>query len=315
MSNIARSRWLAAATGLIALLTSVAAWTQSNATGDDFRVTFLGTGTPVPIISRFGPSTLVQVATETLLFDCGRGTTQRLWQLGVRFGSVDGLFLTHLHSDHIVGIPDFWLMGWLNQPWGQRKTPLRVYGPAGTAAMIENMRKAFSWDVDHRLADTKPGVVPPEGVEIRATEFVEGVVFERNGVKVTAILVEHGGSIRPAYGFRVDYDGRSLVLSGDTEPNDNLIRHAQGVDLLVHQVSMGLSNRTGPEQAGSVFTRAAPKLAAYYHIALLGPPAGPEPTEKDLIAATRKTYAGPLLVGEDLMRFRIGKSGVSVDPR
>lgn len=287
---------------------------QVGAGDDEIRVTLLGTGTPIPLVTRFGPSTLIQAGSETLLFDVGRGATQRLWQLGVRFGSVDAVFLTHLHSDHLVGLPDFWLMGWLNQAWGQRKVPLQIHGPVGTTDLVQNLRKAFAWDVEHRLADGKPGAVPTEAVEMQSTEFREGVVYERNGVRVTAILVEHGGAIRPAYGFRIDYRGRSVVLSGDTEPSDNLVRHATGVDLLIHQVAMGLSNRTGPEQAGGVFSRARPKLAAYYHIALLAPPGGREPTEADLVQATRKAYGGPLVVGEDLMRLVVGANGVSSAP-
>ena len=304
--------WLILISGLLSMGAGTGALAQVATFDDEIRVTLLGTGTPVPLLSRFGPSTLVQAGGETLLFDCGRGATQRLWQLGIRFGSVDALFLTHLHSDHLVGLPDFWLMGWLNQPWGQRSKPLQIYGPEGTGDMVQNLRRAFAWDVDHRLADGKPGAVPSEATEMRASEFQGGVVYERNGVRVTAILVEHGGAIRPAYGFRIDYRGRSVVLSGDTEPNDNLIRYATGVDLLIHQVSMGLSNRTGPLQAGDVFNRANPKMAAYYHIALLASPGAAEPTEGDLERATRKVYGGPLVLGADLMQFRIGASGVSI---
>ena len=113
---------------------------QEKADGEDFKVTLLGTGTPVPSLKRFGPSSLVQAGGETFMIDCGRGATQRLWQLGVRFSTVSSLFLTHLHSDHIVGIPDLWATGWLNQAWGGRREPLAVYGPPGTRNMMENMR-------------------------------------------------------------------------------------------------------------------------------------------------------------------------------
>jgi ribonuclease Z len=85
----------------------------------DFKVTLLGTSTPNPLPDRFGPSTLVEAGSERLVFDCGRGCTIRLWQLKIPLGTVK-LFITHLHSDHTVGIPDLWLTGWLTTPYGRR---------------------------------------------------------------------------------------------------------------------------------------------------------------------------------------------------
>src|SRR5436305_13924682 len=121
---------------------ALAVCTCVAAAQSDFKVTLLGTGSPPPTLKRFGPSVLVQAGKETLLFDCGRGCTQRLMQSNVRLGSVDALLLTHLHSDHVVGIPDLWLTGWLDSPFGQRTTPLRVAGPAGTKSLMDNLRKA-----------------------------------------------------------------------------------------------------------------------------------------------------------------------------
>src|SRR6478672_9212062 len=95
----------------------------------DIKVTLLGTGTPQPLLERFGPSILIQAGSETVLFDAGRGCLQRLRQLNVSYAKIDALFLTHLHSDHVVGLPDLWLTGWLVS---ERSTPLDVYGPAGT---------------------------------------------------------------------------------------------------------------------------------------------------------------------------------------
>jgi ribonuclease Z len=150
------------------------------------------------------------------------------------------------------------------------------------------------------------------------------VVYERNGVRVTAFEVDHGDLVKPAFGYRVDYDGRSVVISGDTKFNENLIRHGTGADLLIHQVAMArtelikkseavrlvLSHHTKPEEAGLVFTRVAPKLAVYYHVSLLGSPDFPPLTEKDVIDRTRTTYSGPLEMGRDMMVFVVGKDGV-----
>lgn len=290
---------------------------QARADGDDFRITLLGTGTPVPSIRRFGPSTLIQVGGETLLFDCGRGATQRLWQLGVRFSTVSSLFLTHLHSDHIVGIPDLWATSWLNQAWGGRREPLAVYGPPGARDMIENMRKAFAWDTQSRIKEQN---LPMSGHEVATTEIGEGIVFNRNGVVVRAFAVDHGVANAPAFGFRIEYDGRIVTLSGDANPSEGLVNAARGADLYIQQVVMGFNAgpgvargvRTDPQQAGEMFTKAKPRLAAYSHIAFFSTPGRGAPDEKDLIEETRKTWSGPLVVGEDLMSFAVGKKDIAV---
>jgi ribonuclease Z len=307
---------------LLALALSPYAWSQSPPEGDDFSVTLLGTGSPQPVIDRFGPGVLVQVGGETLLFDCGRGVAQRLFQLGVKLGTANKLFLTHLHSDHTVGIPDLWLTGWLEAPWGQRKGSFQVFGPAGTRNLMEHLEKAYEWDIQTRIADQK---LAKENVAVSVVEFKEGTVYEHQGVKVTAFEVDHGDLVKPAFGFRVDYGGRSTVISGDTRFNENLIRHAAGTDLLIHQVAavrpellaspvfqVILAHHTKPEEAGIVFARTKPKLAVFYHFSLLGTPQVKPMTAQEVVELTRKTYAGPLVAGEDLMVFRIGRDGVNV---
>lgn len=277
---------------------------------DPFRVTLLGTGAPPPVLDRFGPSTLVEAGGEKLLFDAGRGALQRLHQLGIPFGDVTGLFLTHHHSDHVVGFVDLWLTGWIGRPWGRRTVPLKVWGPEGTNQMAEHLPLAFATDIRVRSHSYNA-----EGVKLESTEIEEGVVFESGDVRVTAFKVDHGGEQLDAFGYRVDYKGRSAVLSGDTTFNENLMAHSQNVDLLVHEVTHGMGegferanlerirrNHTTPEDAGVVFARTRPKLAVYTHLLLFG-----DATDDDLIPATRGAYDGPLLVGEDLMRFDIGE--------
>lgn len=309
---------------LFAMLCLSTATAQVSALGavapDEFRVTLLGTGSPAPVMRRFGPGVLVQAGGKTLLIDCGRGTTQRLMQSGLRLGQVDALFLTHLHSDHIVGIPDLWLTGWLEANYAQRKGPFVVYGPAGTQGMMDGLVKAYDWDIQARIADQD---LKPANIRAVVSEFKPGVIYDQGGVKVTAIEVDHGELLKPAFGFRVDYDGRSVTISGDTRFSENLIDKGMGTDLLIHQVAavqeallaspvfkVILSHHTRPEEAGTVFNRVKPKLAVYYHFVLLGTPAIPAVTEKEVLEMTRKTYSGPLLIGEDLMAFRIEKGQV-----
>ena len=136
-----------------------------------FRVTLLGTGSPVPQPDRFGPATLVEAGGQALLFDAGRGATIRLFQLGVPLSQVSPLFLTHFHSDHTVGIPDVWLSGWLGGPWARRTTPFRVVGPTGAKELMLNLQRAYEADIKIRTADEK---YPAEGIKVVIDEFTTG---------------------------------------------------------------------------------------------------------------------------------------------
>ena len=292
---------------------------------DRFRVTLLGTGNPVPQPDRFGPATLVEAGSHVLLFDAGRGATIRLFQLGVPLSKVSPLFLTHFHSDHTVGIPDIWLSGWLGGPWARRITPFQVIGPTGTKELMANLERAYAADIKTRMADEK---YPAEGIKVIADEFAAGgVVYDEDGVRVTAFEVDHGDEIKPAYGYRIDFKGRSAVISGDTRFNQNVIKFGTGSDLLIHevaavqpellkdkQVERVMAHHTSPQEAGTVFSRAAPKLAAYTHLTLLARPGVKALTTDELVAQTRETYQGPLVVGEDLMGFDIGDAGVKTVP-
>jgi ribonuclease Z len=285
-------------------------WAQS------MRVTLLGTGGPAPALDRFGPSILVEADSERFLFDVGRGTSQRLAQLGVSYSDLTAVFFTHLHSDHVVGLPDLWLTGWL---LSRRGNPLPVYGPTGTGDMAQHLEEAYRVDTGIRMRE---GRAPVGGSHLAAHDITEGVVFERGPVRVTAFEVDHG-PMRPAFGYRVDYAGRAVLLSGDTRYSLNLIAHAEGVDLLIHEVAAAtredlaahertrviVGHHTTPDSAGQVFGRVRPKLAVYSHIVLF-----PGVREADLVPLTRLHYAGPLVIGQDLMRFDIGDTVAVTEP-
>src|SRR5262245_26465267 len=289
----------------------------SGAWAQDFKVTLLGTGSPFPVPDRFGAATLVEAGREKLLFDAGRGATIRLNQISVPIGAINAVFLTHFHSDHTSGIPDLWLTGWIQRYYGNRQTPFRIIGPTGTVALMQNLERAYADDIRIRLADEKN---PIEGVAIAPSEYPkDGVVYDNNGVKVTAFEVNHGDLIKPAYGYRVDYDGRSVVISGDTKYSENLEKHAQGATLVVHEVAMAnqeyfdktpvvkliMAHHINPEEAGAMFARLQPKLAAYTHLVFLGSPAYPAPKVADVERITREKYSGPLALGTDLMAFDV----------
>jgi ribonuclease Z len=285
----------------------------------DFRVTLLGTSTPNPLPDRFGPSTLVEAGNEKLLFDCGRGATIRLWQLKIPLGTVK-LFITHLHSDHTVGIPDLWLTGFLPMPYGNRSAPLAVYGPKGTAEMMSYLEKAYQADIKNRR-EFIPNFSSSR-VAIAAKDIEQGVVYYHSHVRVTAFKVEHA-NLKDAFGFRVDYQGHTVVISGDMVPNENFIKYAQGADVVVHEVAVArpellekdaglrhmlLTHHSSPEDAARDFARIKPKLAVYTHYARLRRADIPEVSIAEIISRTRAIYSGPLEAGEDLMCISIGDS-------
>ena len=288
--------------------------TLARASAHEIKVTLLGTGAPAAVMTRFGPSILVEAGGRKFLFDAGRGALQRLGQIQLRWQDIDGVFFTHLHSDHVVGFPDLWLTGWLVNPG--RNRPLRVWGPEGTANMISHLEKAFEFDIRFRRSDD--GAMP-DGVIVHARDIREGVILREGDVTVTAFEVNHS-PVSPAFGYRIDYRGRSVVLSGDTRVSENLIRHAQGVDLLIHEVVVPAtferagvpaervravaSRHVTPQQAGGIFARTKPKLAVYSHIAHA------TATAQDVMPATRETYSGPVELGEDLMVIEVGENVV-----
>jgi ribonuclease Z len=263
------------------------------------RVILLGTGTPYPTAERFGSAILVEAGGRKLLFDCGRGAVIRLGQAGVSSTDVEMLFLTHLHADHTVGIPDLWLTGWF---LGRNK-PLEVWGPSGTRGMMEHLLAAYQFDVRARVSG--PESLSPRGAEIVARDIEQGVIDDHEGVKVTAFLVDHG-TVKPSFGYRVDYAGHSVVISGDTKFSQNLIDFSRGTDCLIHAAWKAGSRADTPEalrsvasgaDAGRVFALVRPKLAIVYHYA----------DEAGLAEEVRSRFNGPFLVGRDLMVIEVGR--------
>jgi len=304
------------------LMAAMLAATLSATQAEPLKVTLLGTGTPTPRLSAFSASTLVEAGKQKLLFDLGRGSTMRLFQKRIPLGSINAHFITHMHSDHVVGLPDMWLSGWIATPWASRKTPMVLFGPRGTVSMTENLTKAFAEDIRIRIDDEH---LPPEGVAFAAKDVEAGLVYEKDGVKVTAIDVNHGDKIKPSFGYVIEYDGKKVVLSGDTKYDERIAAAAKGADLLIHEVCIIQpdlaksfpsyreieDHHTSPEEAGKIFTLAGAGLSVYSHIVFATQPPQPDVPDADLIARTRTTYAGPLVVGRDLYSFSIDNGVVS----
>lgn len=291
------------------------------------NVTLLGTGTPILNINRFGMSTLVEAGNQKLLFDVGRGASMRLHQLKLPLRDINAVFVTHLHSDHLTGLPDLYATAPLPTDDGRRITPLEVFGPKGIDTVTQGIEMMFSENNRIRLLGkeiTLPGSkIVPHTVPDRG-----GVVYQQGDVVVTAFLVDHG-HVKPAYGYRVDYAGRSVVLSGDTTYTPNLVANAKGVDLLVHCVSVGSKelekafpeyiNRfyeylANPEMAGRILTETRPRDAVFSHISLYSKGAIGRATEEEINDRLRAGYDGPFVIGQDLMRFTLTSQGVVRNP-
>jgi ribonuclease Z len=180
--------------------------------------------------------------------------------------------------------------------------------------MMSYIEKAYQANTQ----TTRSFTLSQQQVGIDAKDFSEGVVHDANGVRVTAFKVKHGEI--DAFGFRVDYKGRSVVISGDMSPNENFLKYAEGADVIIHEVAAArpdlleksavvrriVANHCTPEEAGNNFARIKPKLAVYTHFAFFTGEGEREMTPPEIIARTRTTYAGPVEAGEDLMSITIG---------
>lgn len=250
------------------------------------RVVLLGTGTPNAEPERSGPAVAVVVGGSVYLVDAGPGVVRRaaaaegrglaaLAQPNLRI-----VFLTHLHSDHTLGLADLMFTPWVLD----RVAPLEVYGPRGTRAMVEHLEAAYSEDVRIRLDGLQPA--NRTGWQANPHEIRPGLVFSDSNVRVTAFLVAHG-SWPEAYGYRFDTADRSIVISGDTRPSEAVVEACNGCDVLVHEVysQQGFEGRppewqryharfhTSAPELGVIASRARPGLLVLYH-QLLGGGAG-----------------------------------------
>ena len=313
---MSRNTLLLAASAALALLLCLPH--SSAAAEDEIKLTFLGTGAPRPSHDRYGPSILVEAGDYKILVDAGPGMRERLFQAGgfEILTAVDHILITHLHFDHTISAPGLWLSGWL---YG-RKTPMKVYGPSGTAAMMSNFETAYEWDIRYR----KIVGVHEDGSDLIAWDVKPGLFFDQDGLRITAFDVEHLpidvetgellGLEGATFGYRIDYGGRSVLFSGDTRstPDSEILTIGKGVDVLIHEVqipapgdtpearlaNVSLSVHSTPEQVAYVFEQTRPRLGVYSHII------PPEIQSEELLGMTE--YDGDMLVAEDLMTLTIG---------
>lgn len=278
---------------------------------DSTTVILLGTGMPYPDPNAQGPATAVTVGGRIFLFDAGPGVVRQMTAAGlpVRGGPVTALFLTHLHSDHTLGLPDLiftsWVMG--------RRAALPIVGPRGTQAMADHIIAA--WVEDTLIRRGAGERAAPGGYRVAVREIAGGVVYDSAGVRITAIPVSHG-NWKQAFGYRIDAPGKTIVISGDTRPDAALERASRGVDLLIHEVypadllqpeprpggdtwpAYMRAFHTSDRELGAIASRARPKLLVLYHIVRMGA------TDEQLLAGVRAGgFTGRTVIGKDLARY------------
>lgn len=265
------------------------------------HVVLLGTGTPNPDTARFGPAVAIVVNGEPYLVDAGAGVVRRAVAAGIPVTKLRRVFLTHLHSDHTIGMADLLLTPWVLE----RTAPLEVYGPARARDLMTHLTAAYDADIRRRIDGLQPQ--NETGWRSVVTPLREGVVYRDSLVTVSAIPVPHE-EWDEAWGFKFETADRTIVVSGDTRWSDALIAACNGCDVLVYEVysDAGFARRTpewqryhriahiGAADLGRLASQARPGLLVLYHQLHMGV------TDAELLAEVRATFSGRVVSGRDL---------------
>ncbi|MGZ6019590.1 MAG: MBL fold metallo-hydrolase [Phenylobacterium sp.] len=291
--------------------------------GDALHVGLCGSGSPMPDPTRAGPCTAVLAGDRLFVVDVGAGGQKNLQLMNLPPARVAGVFLTHFHSDHIDGLGELMLQRWAG---GANASPLPVWGPVGVDQVVSGFEAAYALDRGYRIAHHGPWVAPPSGFGgtphpfTAARDAADVVLIDEGGLKVTAFPVEHQ-PVEPAVGYRFDYRGRSVVISGDTAPSPRLEAAARGADVLVHEglapnlvmlqhnaaVAGGranlaaithdiLSYHTTPDAAAGIAQRAGVRYLLFTHII---PPLPVRALEGPWLGKSRDIFHGTIRVGHD----------------
>ena len=308
---------------------------------DGLHVALCGTGSPLPSPTRAGPCNVVIAGQHIFVVDIGEGGARNISLMGIPTGRIEGLLLTHFHSDHTDGIGPLMLARWTSSA---ATTPLPVHGAAGIDRLVAGYNAAYQTDSGYRTAHHGANIVPPSGAGAAAVPFALPaigagdmvVVLEQDGLKIAAIRVDHG-PVKPAVGYRFDYKGRSVVISGDTVKSAALIAGVKGADLLVHEalqprlvkaITAGLDAKgqknlaqitrdildyhTTPEEAAEVAKAAGVKQLVLSHIVPSIPSDFFYPA---FLGDARNRFSGALIVGEDGMLFSLPAGSADIVQR
>jgi ribonuclease Z len=274
------------------------------------KIVMLGSGTPIPDPDRQGPSLVIVVDSTSYFFDAGIDVVrravaaQRAGVAGLRMPQLQRVFITHLHSDHTMGLPDLMFTPWIQG----RAAPLEVYGPPGIQHMVGAILDGWAEDIHERLSTS--GGPPAQGWKANVHEIASGVVYKDSLVTVRAFSVPHSGW-KYAFGYRVDTPDRSIVISGDTRPSPAIAAACKGCDVLIHEVYSDSGFATVPAvrqlyhaqahtsatQLGAIAAAAKPKLLILTHILFFGA------SEERVLAEVRSQFSGSVVLPRDLQVF------------
>jgi ribonuclease BN (tRNA processing enzyme) len=308
---LSATRSLALAGLLAVTFMEQGALADSTDTTAALRVVMLGTGTPNADPERSGPSVAVIAGGRAYLVDCGPGVVRRAAAASARHGipaleasRLRIVFITHLHSDHTLGLPDLMLTPWVLE----RRTPLEVYGPPGVSAMTRHLLEAYAEDIAMRQHGLEPD--QHDGWKVNAHEVRAGAIYRDSNVTVTAIPVPHA-NWKHAFGYRFESKGEVVVISGDTRPSEAVARACDGCDVLVHEVYSAERFKARPAEwqryhadahtstveLSKLALKARPRRLILYHQLFWGA------TDDDLVREVRQGYEGAVFSARDLDLF------------
>ncbi len=285
--------------------------------GDELACVLLGTGIPMPSIHRSRPAVAIAAGGRLFLVDCGAGTVERLLRARIPPWRVMDVFFTHHHNDHNSGFSDFLISSWGGGANPERSDPLRVYGPTNTRDIIGKLMVHLEWDISLRVRQNR---FDPRGAQVVYVEQDAGTIYEKDGVTVTVFLVDHGIA-KPAVGYRFEYRGRRVVISGDTRPCQEVVRQARGADLLVHEAyskrwleafvadhpnAKDLVKGVMGYHSSTLEAAEVARSAGVDHLVFTHLMPSPSPVwyfERDWATGVRDVFRGHVTVGRDLMVF------------
>ncbi len=305
---------------------------------DGITVVLAGTGSPMPDANRIGPCLVVRVANKIYVIDAGQGAARNIMLCGINIGKVTAVLLTHFHSDHIGSLGDIMLQRWVG---GSNDTPLDIIGPSGVGQVVDGFNAAYKLDDGYRTAHHGAKTAPPTGAGGIARPFAldtafnaSTVIVSENGLKITAFKVDHFPAV-PAVGYKFEYKGRTLVISGDTKYSESLAEQAVGADLLLHEALntklvawMGkysyLKNspstgkilhdipfyHTTPEQVAAIAQKDNVKKVVLYHTI---PPIPNGWMDDYFLGDAKNIYSGPISVGKDGMMISLPANSKAIE--
>ena len=290
---------------------------------DGLHVLLCGAGGPMPDPKRSGPCVAIIAGESVVMIDSGSGAARNLARFGLQPGLVEAVFLTHFHSDHIDGLGEVATLRWVGAGW---TTPLPVFGPEGVGEVVDGFNRSYRQDQGYRTEHHGTKVAPPLGAGLEAKSFSlpangeRPVVFEKGDLRIMSFAVDHA-PVSPAVGYRIEYKGRTVVVSGDTAKSPNLIANSMGVDLLVHEALSRTLVRTiqdaakragndnmvkitgdildyhaSPVEAAQSAQEAGADYLLFYHIV---PPLPVAPLESIYLEGVGDAYSGKFRIGVD----------------